>query len=205
MRSLFVKTSMGGGWGSCRPSPPGAACPRGSPPSRSGRRRRARGFRGCTGRDEGARLPRGVQDPRAGGDLDGLSVDGGRDHGFSAHFHRVEVAGVHADAALDALVLIDHVRLLLLAAHRARGAGLLAGEAAGAGLEIDGVLHEGSADTRRALLMSNVGLVLLPKVGQRGLHRVGRRLAETAERAVGEGLADLLQQGEYPRSCPCPR
>ena len=111
-----------------------------------------------------------------------------------AHLDGVELADLAAGVALDAVGDVDDVRLLLLAADAARGALLGAERAAGAGLGVDVVGDQRLALAGRAALLVDVRLVLLAEVLDGGEHRVGRRAAEGAERAVDDVVAELLEQ-----------
>ena len=107
-----------------------------------------------------------------------------------------ELARRLAGAALDALGGVDDVRLLHRAGDRARRALPRAHSAALALRRVDLVLHKPRALARAALLVPDVLHVLVHEVLQGRPDRVGRRLAEAAERGLVHGVADLAHVGD---------
>src|SRR5450830_346106 len=120
----------------------------------------------------------------------------GRGELFDAgpHLDRSELADLAAGVALDAVAHVDDVRLFLLAADAAGGALLGAEHAAGAGLGVDVVGDQRLALARRAAPLADVRVQLIAEVAQGSEHRVGRRSAESAERAFDDVARELLQQ-----------
>ena len=112
------------------------------------------------------------------------------------HLDGVELADLAAGVALDAEVLVDHVELLLLAGDGA-GRALLGAQPAAGAVAADVVGDERLAAAGRAALLVDVRLVLVAEVPERGEHRVGRRAAEGAQRA----LDDVV--GRAPRAARC--
>src|SRR5450830_856861 len=110
------------------------------------------------------------------------------------HLDGVELADLAAGVALDAVAHVDDVRLFLLAADAAGGALLGAEHAAGAGLGVDVVGDQRLALARRAAPLADVRVQLIAEVAQGSEHRVGRRSAESAERAFDDVARELLQQ-----------
>ena len=108
--------------------------------------------------------------------------------------HGVEPADLKTLAALDAPGRIDHVRLLLLAADAVGRALLGAEHAAGAGLGVDVVRDQRLALAGRAALLVDMRFVFIAEVPDGREHRVGRRAAEGAERALEDVVGELLEQ-----------
>ena len=109
-------------------------------------------------------------------------------------FDRLELARLEAGPALDADILNDLVRFFLLADDSPRRTDARAGSTALAELLKDAVGQEILADSRRTPLLVNVRLVLFPVVLDRGQHRIGSGLSQTAERGGLYVAAQALEQ-----------
>ena len=150
---------------------------------------------------------RGDLDARAsGGREDGIgrlgenlhTVERVRDgHGSSPpslpDLDRAEAAGRPAVTALDAQRRVDLMRALAHAGDGLDRALARAGGATHAHVLVDRVRDERTALARRAALVADVRLELVAEVADGGEHRVGRGLAEAAERAILDGVAELLE------------
>ena len=108
-------------------------------------------------------------------------------------FHRVEFAGLEADAALDAAGLVDPVPHLAFAADAVDRTAVETESAADAAVG-DFVPDQLRADSRRTAGFLHMGEVLVLEVRQRRQHRIRRGLAEPAER----GVLDRRRQGFQP-------
>src|ERR1019366_2839915 len=86
-----------------------------------------------------------------------------------------ELAGVGADAALDAKRLVDRMHLFLLAGNGVNRTLSRAGGAALALGWVDAGLGQRFALAAGAMLVKDVGVVFLAEVGQCGEDRVGSR------------------------------
>ena len=108
----------------------------------------------------------------------------------------LELTLLEADAAFDALVLINHMALLGHAGNRIFRAVLGADAAADAFL-IDGEADQPGASARRAAALIDMGLIFIHEVGHGGEDRVGRGLPKAAQGGVldDEGEAAQLNQG----------
>ena len=156
-------------------------------PAGCGTERRDRRSRACfaAAQDRGARRDLGL--PAVDRDLDHVGSLGSAAHRTST---APSLADVQADAALDALVLVDR-----------RGACLRSPVIASVGQTFtqavqpvhvvgDRVADERLADPGRAALVADVGLVLVAEVAQRArAPGSARGLPEPAERAVGQHRA----------------
>ena len=104
----------------------------------------------------------------------------------------VKAAVAHAQAAVDALVLVDGVRAFDGAGdsiHRAvAGAESAALALVGINLKVDEV----AAYSGRAALLHHMGDILIPEVFQGGQHRIGGGLAQGAQGGVLQVVAQLL-------------
>src|SRR5690554_4897938 len=108
--------------------------------------------------------------------------------------YRVKPAGRQTRAALDALLLIDEVRLLDGTGNALDRAGTRAGRAADAAVFQNGVGHQRLTDTGGAFLLVDMRLVLIQEVRDRTQHRVRRGLSQTAQRRVLDRLSQILQR-----------
>ncbi len=84
---------------------------------------------------------------------------------------RVVATDLITGAALDALVLNDHVQAFGFADNGVGRTRFDTGVTAGAGI-VDGVRHQFLADTGRAAFVANVRDVLLAEIADRGQHRI---------------------------------
>ena len=103
-----------------------------------------------------------------------------------------ELAGSLAGAALDALLGVDDVRLLEFARDRSNRTLAGAERAPLALVGVDRVGDELRALAGAALLVPDVLHVFVHEVLERGLDRVGGRLAETAKRGLAHRIGDVL-------------
>src|SRR5271169_1130472 len=109
-------------------------------------------------------------------------------HGAPRHFRvprrdfdGIEPAGLEAQPALDAGVLVYDMSLLPLAVSGLGRTDARAQHAAGAGLGEHVVADERLAFLCGAALVPDMVVVLRAEVSQRGEHGIGRRLAQPAE------------------------
>src|ERR1035437_8725523 len=94
-----------------------------------------------------------------------------------------ELAGVGADAALDAERLVNRVHLFLFALDRVHGALPGTRGAALAFGRVDTGLGQRFTLAAGTMLVKHVGVVFLAEVAQRGEDRIGSRLAQPTEGA----------------------
>jgi len=130
-------------------------------------------------------------------EADALSVN---DHHSLCHgsillngVDRAERARAPARTAVDALFVVDRVRHTDLAGNGLHRAVALALAAALAQLRLDDKAAL-TAVADRAVVVDNVCEVFLAEVFECAHHRVARRLAETAQRRLGDGAGKLLEQ-----------
>ena len=117
-------------------------------------------------------------------DDDGIAGDG------------VKTADFITGPALDAFALIQIVRLGTGPGDSAGRTDLDAALAAGALLLDDPINDQVAADGRRTALVHDMGQELLPEILERRQDRIGRRLAQPAERSALDRAAQLLQLGD---------
>ena len=107
---------------------------------------------------------------------------------------RPEPARLDAGLALGALFRIDVGDLALFPLERAGRAGLEALAALLAFVLVHHELDERRADPGRAAVLLDMRLVLVAEILDRRKHRVGRGLAQTAERGVLDLLGKIEQK-----------
>src|SRR5208337_1563636 len=108
-------------------------------------------------------------------------------------YHRVKFADLKTNPTLDALLLVQPVRLLQISADPAPRAELDAGLTTRALLGKNLVFNERFADPRRASLVPDVGNVLVLKILDRSEQWIGCASAQGAERAVLDCISQINQ------------
>ncbi len=93
---------------------------------------------------------------------------------------------------------------LFAAGDRLSRAHLQTNLAAGAFLRNHPIDNQGATSLGRAALFLDMRLILVPEVANRREHRIGRGLAEAAERAALDGFGQLGQELECHRRAPFP-
>ena len=98
-----------------------------------------------------------------------------------------------ACAAMDALLVVDGIRHAGLAGDGLHGTVLGALAAALTQIRLD--LQPPSASVAyRTVVIHHMVQIVLPEMPQRGHDRLAGRLSQTAQRRVGDGIAERLQQ-----------
>lgn len=108
-------------------------------------------------------------------------------------YDRIEAAVVHANATLNALRLVDHMRILDGTGDSADRAVTCAQGAALTCISDDLILQERLALAGRAGLLGNMCDVFIFERSQRGQDRVRSRLAKAAQSGVADDFGKALQ------------
>ena len=117
---------------------------------------------------------------------------------LSCNNNRTEFADIVTNAALDAFFPVQHMGFFFLAGDRFLWAFAGAEGTSGAGIFADFVMEQGLTDTRRALLIPNMGFIFLPEIFDGGEHRVGCRGAQAAQGELPDHIAQFLKQIDVP-------
>ena len=108
---------------------------------------------------------------------------------ISVHADRAEFAGRHALSAADAAVLVDLMRSLDHAGDRIDRTFSRTCGTSSALFRINVIMQQIGAGMRRTALLIDMRFKFIAEVAECGEYRIRRRLSQTAECAVADGIA----------------